>query len=261
MKFAIALKGTQVSKDTVNCDGFLIYEEKYGKIIMRQTIENPGKESSFLIEFLKNFKIEALICNGLDEIVLQSAAKKGIKVVSDITGNSDKIAEEFASMSLKKQANKKSCLQPVPHVLVSCRGLNSENNVLAVAYCGNCSYAPPMVMVGIVPTRYSYKLIKESGCFVVNLVDKRYEDTFYYLGKHSKQDEDKIQIMNIKLEEGKVVNAPILSDCPVNIECSVVESIVTGSHEMFIGKVEYVHAQAALIDNEGNIDFSQIDFL
>lgn len=31
----------------------------------------------------------------------------------------------------KKQANMKSCLQPMPKVLVSCRGLNGENNVLA----------------------------------------------------------------------------------------------------------------------------------
>lgn len=59
----------------------------------------------------------------------------------------------------KKEANKKGALQPAPKVLVSCRGLDGENNALVVGYCGNCSYAPPMVMVGIVPTRYSYKMI------------------------------------------------------------------------------------------------------
>ena len=59
--------------------------------------------------------------------------------------------------------------------------------------------------------------------------------------------------MNVKLQEGKVVNAPILSDCPVNIECTVVDSIMTGSHEMFIGKVEYVHADAKLINEDGTI--------
>ena len=47
----------------------------------------------------------------------------------------------------------------------------------------------------------------------------------------------------------------------MNFECTVVDSIVTGSHEMFIGKVEYVHADVELLDSEGNIDFSQIDFL
>lgn len=162
---------------------------------------------------------------------------------------------------VKKEANKKGALQPAPRVLVSCRGLDGEDNALAVGYCGNCSYAPPMVMVGIVPTRYSYQMIKESGCFVVNIADENYKDTFDYLGKVSKRDVDKLIDKKVKLEQGKVVNAPLLSDCPVNIECTVVDSIMTGSHEMFIGKVEYVHADAKLMDEDGNIDFSQINFI
>ncbi len=161
----------------------------------------------------------------------------------------------------KKEANNKSCLQPVPKVLVSCRGLDGENNALAVAYCCNCSFDPPMVMVGIVPSRYSYKMIKESGSFVVNLVSKENKEVFDYLGSHSKRDEDKLAKMNVKLSDGVKVNAPILDDCPVNIECSIVDSIVTGSHEMFVGKIEYVHADSKLLDEKGNIDFSQLDLL
>ena len=161
----------------------------------------------------------------------------------------------------KISANMKSCLQPLPKVLVSCRGLDGEDNVLAVAYCCNCSYNPPMVMVGIVPTRYSYKLIKESHCFVVNLVDKKYQESFEYLGSHSKRDGDKLAVAKIKLADGTKIKAPILLDCPVNIECRVVDSILTGSHEMFVGKIEYVHADASLVDGEGNIDFSKINFL
>ena len=161
----------------------------------------------------------------------------------------------------KKEANKKGALQPAPKVLVSCRGLDGEDNALAVGYCGNCSYAPPMVMVGIVPTRYSYQMIKESGCFVVNIADKNYQETFDYLGKISKKDSDKLKDMNVKLEEGKVVNAPILSDCPVNIECTVVDSIMTGSHEMFIGVVEKVHADKEFVDGNGNIMYGNMKIL
>ena len=154
-----------------------------------------------------------------------------------------------------------SLSQPSPKVLVSCRGLNGEENALAVAYCGNCSYDPPMLMVGIVPSRYSYKMIKESGCFVVNIVEKDYEEVFNYLGSVSKKDEDKLEKMNVKRADGVVVNAPILTDCPVNIECTIVDSIVTGSHEMFIGKVEYVHANEEYVDGEGNIEYSKINLL
>ena len=116
-------------------------------------------------------------------------------------------------------------------------------------------------MVGIVPTRYSHQLIKESGCFVVNLVDKNYQETFAYLGSHSKRDEDKLTIAKVNLAEAKTINAPILPDCPVNIECTIVDSLLTGSHEMFIGKIEYVHADQQLVDGKGDIDFSQIKFL
>lgn len=161
----------------------------------------------------------------------------------------------------KKEASKKGALQPAPKVIVSCRGLDGEENALVVGYCGNCSYAPPMVMVGIVPSRYSYQMIKESGCFVVNLAGKDDQETFDYLGKVSKRDENKLEKMNVRREDGKVVKAPILVDCPVNIECTIVDSIMTGSHEMFIGKVEYVHANADLLNEDGCIDFSKIDLI
>lgn len=161
----------------------------------------------------------------------------------------------------KKAAKSRSCLQPVPKVLVSCRGKNGEQNALAVAYCCNCSFDPPMVMVGIVPTRYSHKLIKESGCFVVNLTGKRNKELFDYLGTHSGRDGDKLKASGARLTQGAKVDAPLLADCPVNIECTIVDSVITGSHEMFIGKVEAVHADGNLVDENGAVDHKAADYL
>jgi flavin reductase (DIM6/NTAB) family NADH-FMN oxidoreductase RutF len=161
----------------------------------------------------------------------------------------------------KSVSNFKSALQPMPKTLVSCKDLNGQENVLAVGYCGNCSFDPPMVMVGIVPSRYSYEMIKQSGCFVINLTDESNKELFNYMGSHSKRDVDKIKEMNVRLQSGTKVSAPILLDCPVNIECSIVDSIKTGSHEIFIGKIEYVHANDDLVDEKGNIEFSKIDFI
>lgn len=99
-----------------------------------------------------------------------------------------------------------------------------------------------MVMVGIVPSRYSYHLIKETGLFVVNLVAEQNEDDFNYLGSHSGRDENKLEKINSKVINGEKVDAPVLVDFPVTIECQVVDSIKTGSYEMFVGKVVYIHA-------------------
>jgi flavin reductase (DIM6/NTAB) family NADH-FMN oxidoreductase RutF len=130
-----------------------------------------------------------------------------------------------------------------------------------VGYACNCSYDPPMVMVGIVPSRYSYHMVKEPGVFVANLVAASQSDDFYYLGSKSGRDEDKLANLGMQVEDGVKVNAPVLADCPVSIECTVIGSLMTGSHEMFAGKIEYVHADAALLNDDGEIDFSTLELL
>jgi len=162
---------------------------------------------------------------------------------------------------MKKEANKKNALNPMPKVIVTVRDKDGNDNALVVGYCGNCSYAPPMVMIGIVPSRYSYHMIKENKVFVVHLVTKDQTELYNACGKKSGRDGDKFAGLNIKLSEGKKVNAKVIEDCPVAIECSVVNSIMTGSHEMFIGKVEYVHANEELIDENGNLDTSSLDLM
>jgi flavin reductase (DIM6/NTAB) family NADH-FMN oxidoreductase RutF len=161
----------------------------------------------------------------------------------------------------KAIVNMKSCLQPAPKILVSCRGKDGRNNALAVGYCGNCSYDPPMLMVGIVPSRFSYQMIKDTGCFVVNLVSADQKEMFDYLGSHSGRNEDKLKKIGAGITDGDKINAPLLSDCPVNIECTVVDSIVTGSHEMFVGKVEAVHADLDMINEKGEIDFIKLKLI
>src|SRR6056297_1702131 len=134
----------------------------------------------------------------------------------------------------------KNSIQPSPYLVVSCHNEEGEYNALAVAYACNCSFDPPMVMVGIVPSRYSYNMVKETGEFVVNLASEELELDYI---------------------EGEEISAPILNDFPVNIECKVIDSIKTGSHEMFVGKIEYIHCDEELVSEDGKIDFDKINLL
>ena len=157
--------------------------------------------------------------------------------------------------------NFKAALKPTPDILISCRSKEGQDNALAVEYACNCSFDPPMIMVGIVPSRYSYNIIKETGVFVVNLVPEELRKEFGYLGSHSGRDGDKLTFLGMKKGEGVKVKAPVLLDCPVNIECTVVDSIKTGSHEMFVGKVEYIHAKEEFILEDGSVDYAKIKLL
>ena len=161
----------------------------------------------------------------------------------------------------KATKNTVLCMQPVPKTLVSCRDKEGRNNALVVGFAANVSLDPVMVMVGIVPSRYSHHMVKESGCFVINLPKKGYEKEYNYLGSKSGRDEDKFAAMDIQWADAEYVNAPILTDCPVSIECSVVDSMQPGTHELFIGKVEAVHVDEEYLDEKGNILWNKIDLM
>ncbi len=159
---------------------------------------------------------------------------------------------------MKTRAAGRSIIQPRPNLLVSCRGKDGTENALVVVYAGNCSFDPEMVMVGIVPSRFSYGLIKDTGCFVVNLVSPAQKDIFDYMGSHSGRDGNKITACGVKTVNGIKVDAPIIADCPVNIECTVVNSIRAGTHELFIATVDYVHADSEIVREDGTIDWNLV---
>ena len=118
-----------------------------------------------------------------------------------------------------------------------------------------------MGMIGIMPSRYSHHMVKESGYFVINLPKKSFRKEYDYLGSASGRDEDKFAALNLNWEDATYVNAPILTDCPVSIECSVVDSTTPGSHELFIGKVEAVHVDEEYLDANGNILWDKMDLI
>ena len=163
---------------------------------------------------------------------------------------------------MKKLAkNMVLCLQPVPQTIVSCRDKEGRINALVVGFTANVSLDPVMVMVGIVPTRFSHHMVKETGCFVINLPKKSFKKEYGYLGSKSGQDGDKFEALGLKWEDAEYVNAPILTDCPVSIECSVVGSMTPGTHELFVGKVEAVHVDEEYLDANGNILWDKMDLM
>ena len=161
----------------------------------------------------------------------------------------------------KREANQKSCLRPMPPIIVSCRDKEGRDNALVVGYAANCSFDPPMVIVGVREERFSHHMIRETGVFIANIASKHNKEIYNYLGTTSGRKEDKFKKMSINSRTGDKVNAPLLLDCPVNIECRVVNIVKSGSHDLFIGVVEKVHADKDLVDEKGNINYQKIDYM
>jgi flavin reductase (DIM6/NTAB) family NADH-FMN oxidoreductase RutF len=104
-------------------------------------------------------------------------------------------------------------------------------------------------------------MIKETGVFVVNLVSTANKREFWYLGNHSGRDTDKFEALDLKYEDAIRIDAPILIDFPVNIECKVVDSIKPGSHEMFAGQIVHIQADQEYVNEDLEINFSKINLI
>ncbi len=142
-------------------------------------------------------------------------------------------------------------LYPLPVVMVSVADKEGKSNIITVAWTGTICSDPPMLSISVRPERYSYDILKETGEFVVNLVTKNLTSATDYCGVRSGRDVEKFEIMHLTPEKGDKVNAPMIKESPVNLECKVKDVLHLGSHDMFIAEVVAVHVDDQYMDESG----------
>ena len=116
-----------------------------------------------------------------------------------------------------------------------------------------------MVSISVRPERYSYPILKETGEFVINLTTKDLVYATDYCGVKSGRDVDKFKEMKLTPVSGEKVKAPLIAECPVNLECKVTEVIPLGSHDMFLAEVVAVHAEKEYMDEKGKFHLEQAE--
>ncbi|MDO5154549.1 MAG: flavin reductase family protein [Eubacteriales bacterium] len=152
-------------------------------------------------------------------------------------------------------------LYPVPAVLVSARDKEGNDNLLTIAWVGTVCSDPAMLSISVRKERYTHHMLKESGEFVVNLTTKKLLTATDYCGVRSGRDEDKFATMQLTKGEAEKINAPIIMESPVNIECKVTQVLELGSHDMFLAEVVNVQVSDELLDEKGTFRLQDADLL
>ena len=151
-------------------------------------------------------------------------------------------------------------LSPVPPTMVSC-GQGENANIITVAWTGILCTKPPVTYISVRPERHSYGLIEESGEFVINLVPSSLAAVCDTCGVKSGRDVNKFELAGLHKAEAQAVSAPLIDECPVNIECRVRDKLSLGSHDVFIADILAVDVDTALIDQNGKIRMWKADLL
>jgi flavin reductase (DIM6/NTAB) family NADH-FMN oxidoreductase RutF len=155
----------------------------------------------------------------------------------------------------KVKLGPQALLYPLPAVLIGAL-VNGKPNFMTAAWCGIVASTPPAISIGVRPERYTLKGISEQGTFSINIPSASMVEKVDYCGIYSGHKVDKSQIFNI--EYGKLDTAPLIQECPVNLECRVIHTLELGSHVLFIGEIIETHIDAECLTDE-KADPAKID--
>ena len=126
-----------------------------------------------------------------------------------------------------------------------------------MAWAGTVCSDPVMVSISVRPERHSYRMIQESGEFVINLTTESLVRQTDEAGVKSGRDVDKWELLKLTPEPGHRVKAPLIAESPVNLECRVKEILPLGSHHLFLAEVLAVDVDRSLLNEKGKLELSR----
>jgi flavin reductase (DIM6/NTAB) family NADH-FMN oxidoreductase RutF len=143
---------------------------------------------------------------------------------------------------------------PMPVSLVGAT-VNGKPNFLTVAWFSMVSYNPPRIAIALGKSHYTNPGIKENKGFSVCLPAEDMVEVTDYCGIVSGKKSDKSGIFELFYGEQKI--APMINDCPVCMECRLVEVVDSSRNEIFIGEILGVYTEAKFL-TDNKLDFSKI---
>ena len=147
-----------------------------------------------------------------------------------------------------------SALLVTPVVLVTCQDEGAMPNIITLAWVGVVNSDPPMISIAIRPQRHSYGIVKRTGEFVANLPTTGILKEMDFCGVASGSKLDKFSTTKLTPMNAEKVKAPLIKECPVNLECRVKQVIPLGSHDLFLGEVVAAHMDSEIQDEKGRMD-------
>lgn len=145
-------------------------------------------------------------------------------------------------------------IYPMPVLLVG-SNVNNKPNFMAVAWGGIANGEPPMISVAIRRTRHTLKGIRQNSTFSVNIPSSDMVREADYCGITSGSKVNKVDVCRFKVFYGKLGNAPLIEQCPINLECKVMNTLDLGSHALVIGRIEETHvSESCLTDDKLDVN-------
>ncbi|WP_027183751.1 flavin reductase family protein [Desulfovibrio inopinatus] len=127
--------------------------------------------------------------------------------------------------------------------------VNGKPNFLVIAHVGIFNHGQPQYLsFGISKRHYTNQGIKEHGEFSVNIPGEDLVVETDYVGIVSGKKTDKSDVFD--LYSGELKYAPLITACPIAMECRLHDVLDYETHEIFVGSIVATHADESVLQGD-----------
>jgi flavin reductase (DIM6/NTAB) family NADH-FMN oxidoreductase RutF len=143
---------------------------------------------------------------------------------------------------------------PMPVTLVGTQ-VEGRVNFMTVGWISRVNANPPYIGIGINKNHYTTKGIMENGGFSVNFPSSDMVEKTDYCGIVSGRKEDKSKLFEVFY--GKFETAPMIKECPLNLECGLVETMEFPTNYLFVGEILAAYSEEQYM-TDGKLDIEKM---
>ncbi len=159
---------------------------------------------------------------------------------------------------MKKSLGAKTILYPTPVLVIGTYDREGKPNVMTAAWGGICCSVPPCVAVSLRKATYSYASIIGRKAFTVNVPSERHVKEADYFGIASGKVEDKLAATGLTVVRSDLVDAPIVTEFPLVLECRLAHTLEIGLHTLFVGEIMDVKVDDDMLTEQGAPDLEKL---
>lgn len=156
----------------------------------------------------------------------------------------------------KYNLGKQTIITPLPVLIVATYDDLGRADAMNVAWGGQCSHRH--VELNLAKGHKTTDNIRKTMAFTVSIANIDTLVISDYFGLVSGHNEDKIASAGVHIRKSEFVNAPIIEEYPLTLECKVVSIEECFGEIRIVGEVVNTQADGSVLDENGNVDFNKL---
>ena len=159
---------------------------------------------------------------------------------------------------MKKDLGVQPAIYPMPVLMIATYNDDNSVDVMNMAWGGIC--AENMVSLNIDEDHKTSENIKKRGAFTLSIADIPHIEAADFFGIASgNKMPDKFERSGLSAVKSEKVDAPIVQEFPLTLECRVIEDKMEVYGHHIIGEIVGVLADEAVLDEKGKVDAAKLN--